>query len=426
MSNKLTFDLRFIQTIVELAKKLNKETFEIRKVTDFQVFRKSHHVSKHEIELAGGWKVLMSKHFPRPRDLWEVSASRQVRQHKSKLDRAYGDREFFYDQFQKGLAKTLADCPLIIYKPNKLVRQLTEIKRMLFAQVADSHNGAHVLKPEVAGKNEYNWLVCARRHAYFAQAIAGYKLPHRGETSLRLGLNGDIMAGLIHNQEWFVDLLVNQFAGSLHVLVQFITFLSDKFNFVEIDCTTGNHARSVAKGSSGRALVQKYDSYETMLYLALRQVVERCCTNVKINIPMAPYAEFDLFGHSYLQTHGDTVFSMSNPGSKLDIGSLHAQVNKLNVSRENKPPLDVVMLGHYHTPTLQMTETGSFLLINGTIMGLDPFAQGIGFHGNAPAQLMFEATEEYALGDFRVEKLGAADGDASLDKIIIPFKGSIE
>jgi len=428
-TEKLTFDLRFIQTITELAKKLDKQPHEIRRTSDFVRHREKHHVTRHELELNGTWTELKNKHFPKPRDLMVESATRQVKRYKNKLDRTVGDTEFLNREFLESLEGILNKVPLIHHKAHKsdtLLPRTKPIKRVLFAQLSDPHMGANVLAPEVAGRNEYNWTISARRHAYFARAIGDYKLQHRSETSLRLGLNGDIIAGLIHNQEWFVDLLVNQFAGALHTLVQFITYLSDKFGFIEIDCTSGNHGRNVAKGTAGRALVQKYDSYETVLYLSLKQIIEQSCTNVKINISMAPFAEFEIFGHSYIQTHGDTFFSMPNPGSKLDMNYLRSQMDRINSARENNKTLDVVLLGHYHTPTVQMTETGKFIIINGTLMGLDPFAQGIGINGNCPAQMMFEATEEHAVGDFRVEKLLGADKNDKLDEIIKPFKGGIE
>lgn len=426
-SDKLTFDLRFIQTITELAKKLNKQPHEIRRTSDFLSNRENHHVTKHEIELHGTWSELMRKHFPRPRDLMVESASRQVRGYKRRLDRTVGDTEFLNEEFRKNFAKLLEKNPLIVHKSRPETKlKLEPIERVLFAQLSDTHNGANILKAEVAGRNEFDWTISSRRHAYFARAIGDYKLQHRATTSLRLGLNGDIIAGLIHNQEWYVDLLVNQFAGALHILAQFVTYLSNKFAFIEIDCTTGNHGRNIAKGTAGRALVQKYDSYETMLYLSLKQISERSCDNVKINIPMAPFAEFEVFGHSYIQTHGDTFFSMPNPGSKLDMNNLRSQMDRINSAREDTKTVDVILLGHYHTPTVQMTETGKFIIINGTLMGLDPFAQSIGIHGNCPAQMMFEATKDHAVGDFRVEKLGDADKDKDLDRIIAPFTGRIE
>jgi hypothetical protein len=232
------------------------------------------------------------------------------------------------------------------------------------------------------------------------------------------------MAGVIHNQEWFVDLLSTQQVGTIHLLSQFISYLAGHFSSVKVLCSSDNHGRAMHKSAKDRGTTHKWDNYITPVYVALREAMRYKHKNVSFVIPKTPYVIADIQGHLFFQTHGDTVINVGNPGTSLNMRGINEQINRLNSSNlGGNRHFDAICVGHVHVPTVQLTDSGTNLIINGTLSGADPYAQSIGIFSNNAAQQIFEVTKEHAVGDMRFIKVVAADKDASLDKIIEPYDG---
>ena len=290
--------------------------------------------------------------------------------------------------------------------------------RTIVAQLSDTHYGANIKKSEMHGINQYNWTIAARRTAYYIQQIIQYKPEYRKNTDVVLQLNGDIIAGLIHDQE-IVDLLAIQFVESMNILSQAISLLAANFNNVTIICTSGNHGRNIGKLNKGRATTTKWDSYEYMLYKALEKIFTGV-EHVKFIIPKSPFAICKIYGYNILTTHGDTFLNVGNPGSSINIKSITTQINNINSGKllKNNEKVDVVCVGHTHTSFIQVLQNGTKLINNGCLVGTDPYAQSLGIITSTPAQILFECTPEFAVGDIRIIYVSSADEDSSLDKLI--------
>jgi hypothetical protein len=156
-----------------------------------------------------------------------------------------------------------------------------------------------------------------------------------------------------------------------------------------------------------------------MVHLGL-EAAFRQAKDVSFNIPMTPYTNFKVFNHEFMLTHGDTYFKVGNVSKTINIESLTAQVNALNASRSisSLKPIDVVMVGHVHTPLATTLKNDTELVVNGTASGLDPYAQSIGISSNKPVQTIFEVTPEYSVGDYRRVHLLDAGNNPKYDKII--------
>jgi len=278
----------------------------------------------------------------------------------------------------------------------------------------------------MGGINNFNWNIAARRMGLFAEQVVQYKPQHRKETDLVIAINGDIIAGVIHDQEWFADLLTKQVAGSIKLLTQFVSYVAGHFNKVKVVCTVGNHGRAMHKSSKSRASTHKWDSYETMIYLALKYAIEAKHKNVTCEIPETPYCIVDIQNHKFFITHGDTVLNVGNPGSSINMKSINTQINRLNSSELTEGSFAGILVGHVHCPTVQVTDNGTVLLINGTLSGADAYAQSIGIMGNQPTQMLFEVTKEHAVGDIRFIRLQQADKQENLENIIEPLKENLE
>jgi hypothetical protein len=232
---------------------------------------------------------------------------------------------------------------------------------------------------------------------------------------------------MINDQEWFADLCTIQFAGTLDILVQGISYLATHFKSVKVEWTTGNHGRAMHKSSKDRAATHKWDSYESTIGLAIKRVVESVHKNVKVHIPTTPYNIVEIQGHLFFITHGDTVFSLGNVGSSINMKNLNTQISKLNASELGgaNRKFAGVLCGHVHVSTVQLTESGCMMMINGCLSGLDPYAQSIGVFSSIPTQQLVEVTEDYAVGDIRMIQVSNADSMKSLDQIIQPFSGKL-
>jgi hypothetical protein len=185
--------------------------------------------------------------------------------------------------------------------------------------LSDLHFGAH-LKPEEC-PFEYDTVQESRRLGRVVEQVADYKRQYRNETKLIIHLLGDIIQGQLHDQRDGEPLAL-QFAASVHYLVQAVMFLASQYSSVEVYCQTGNHGRNMSRHPD-RAVIQKFDSIETMVYVAMKAaILNSGVTNCKINIPKTPYYTVQLFDAKGLFTHGDTVLKPGYPGRSIQVDNL--------------------------------------------------------------------------------------------------------
>lgn len=407
----------FIEDMNRVADKLKKPVDEVSR----DQFLKNTDWTRHQLDKVGHFTDLRNMFFPKPHDMKVKHGARLINSYRNKIAKQHGEHAFIQEEFVKSLDEVLAKYPLTFHKPvpKKKKSKSKKKDRVLVAHISDTHFGAKIDKDEVQ-INEFNWSIAARRMALFADQIVNYKPQYRKDTKLHLVVNGDIIAGVIHNQEWFADLMSYQFAGALSILGQFISYCAQHFDEVEVTCTTGNHERFMHKSDKKRATTHKFDSFGTHIYVALKGKMEKH-HNVKINIPKAPYAVIQELGHTVFATHGDTVLNVGLPGNSLNMASINNQINKLNASELIAEKFDVIMVGHVHTPTLQLLENGCMLVVNGCLSGVDPYAQSIGITTSNPTQQIFEMTVDHAVGDIRLIQVKDADQQKDLDKIIKPY-----
>lgn len=405
----------FAESIELVAEDLELEPSEVTKA---QYFAHEDALPEWDVRKLGGFTALKRLTHPEPTEGLNVRAGAKLAaNHRAKLDREYGQALFVQQAILDKLPEVLAANPVRVHPPQPKARKApTPNLRTLVADLSDTHFGSNIELLETHGINEFNWQIAANRLAQFCEQIATFKPEHRAHTDLVLQLNGDILAGMIHNQEWFVDLLTTQFSGSLSILSQAISYLATKFKAVRVVCTPGNHGRAMHKESKSRATTHKWDSYENMLYLSLRMVLAKH-PNVSFLIPEAPFALYQVQGHWVFQTHGDTVLNVGMPGRSINMADINAQVNKISASSLVGPAdrISVVSVGHVHVPTVQLLESGATVVINGCLSGADPFANAIGVFTSNPTQMLFESTPDHAVGDIRMIRLN----DAPNQEIIV-------
>jgi predicted phosphodiesterase len=236
-------------------------------------------------------------------------------------------------------------------------------------------------------------------------------------------LGGDLIGGIIHNQEGNdYDVITHQVNGALSYFIQAFNHLKAFYPKVRVVCQPGNHGRMMHKASKDRAMSQKYDSYENIIFYALAKKFENDA-KVEIVVPKTPYADVMVQGHRLFMSHGDTVFVTGNPGKSINTESIDKQVLRTNADqvKNGGKPFEVFVFGHVHQAAHFQVSSGAHIIINGSMIGTDSFAQAVGIMTNNPVQVMWEMNSKFAVGDSRWLFVSAADKDARYEKIIKPY-----
>lgn len=293
------------------------------------------------------------------------------------------------------------------------------VERLVHVVISDTHFQS-LIDPQECPV-EYGAVQESRRIGKVAAQVADYKRQYRGETKLRVKLLGDLFQNQLHDQREGSPLAV-QFAATLHYLTQIIMFWSREYPEVEVLCVSGNHGRNKMRHME-RAVQQKWDSIETMVYVALQAAVQAAkLTNVKVNIGMRPYATETVFDQKAFWTHGDTVLKPGYPGKNIHVGALYQQICRWNAARHIEGPFQMFGVGHVHFGSITNMPGQIVMLTNGCLVPPDAFALSIGAPDVTCGQYMFESVRGHICGDQRFINVDDADSDAGFNKIVAPFK----
>jgi len=363
-----------------------------------------------------------------PQEITAAKVERVELIETAKLNRKYENLEAYDASFLKHLRKTITNSyskyPLTItpFKPSTKPNQGRDQERELNVVLSDLHLQSMIKKAETG--NEYGAEQEARRLAFIAQQVANYKLDHRDHTNLNVLLLGDIIQNQLHDPRDGTP-IAWQMQAAVYLLTQVVGYWASAFKQVTVYCATGNHGRNTSRHKT-RASTEKWDSLETEIYYSLKCLFNNTAPNVKVVMPQTPWVDFATLGHHVYATHGDTVFSPGNPGKTVDVQRLEVQVNKANASRVSRrrrqAPYEVFVAGHVHRGLEVYLDSGTTVFINAPLCPPDGFANSIGIYNTQCGQWLWETTNEYAIGDHRLIRVGEEqDKDRKLDKIIKPF-----
>lgn len=294
-----------------------------------------------------------------------------------------------------------------------------KIKRVHTLVLSDLHFGSD-LKGDETGTADYGIIEEARRFASVIREAATYKKQYRKDTKLIVVLAGDIIENSMHDPRTGA-VIAEQCCRAIHLLTQGIAYLAQFYPEVQVECATGNHDRITSR-HHGRAVHQKFDSYSTIIYYAIKSSLAGN-KHITVNIPKTPLSSYTVFGKRIGVTHGDTVIKTGGVYSTVNVKSLEAQVNKINSALPDKEEYAAIIYGHLHILHTIFLNNGCVLIGNGALPPPDPFAVSIGNFESNNGQWMFESVEGHPVGDMRAIRTGREyDKDASLDKIIKPWE----
>lgn len=242
-------------------------------------------------------------------------------------------------------------------------------------QFSDWHWGEIVDPDQVGGVNKFNRSIARRRVRVLYDTIVDLCFHHMTNPNYPgcvVAINGDMITGLLHDDlretndgpiMWSVIEVENQLIGMINALAK-------KFPKVFVCCTPGNHGRNTPKP---RAKNSVYDSYEWLIFTHIEQYF-RSSPKVDVHVPNGVDAHFQVFGHRFMQTHGDRLGVKGGDGIIGAIGPITRGAIKVGAQqRACGRDFDTLMIGHYHIYIPRGDATA--VMCNGCLIGPNEYSQ---------------------------------------------------
>jgi len=426
---------KIVFEIQRVARKQNKSPY-LLKQSEFLSVSKGN-IYLLDLYRFGGYKTIVGKYFHDDvqKDHTKIREFQNHIKHVKKLEKITGNM----DAFRKKVVKDVGDIVSRISIQevnldsketqkfiNSFRRKQSDSERRSIATIwSDHHFGTNVDPEEVGWRNEFNWNIGARRLALLCNQIATYKIEKREfHDELVIFLIGDNIGGVLHDQEGpSYDLLINQINGTTSYYKQAISYLKNYYKKIRVVCQPGNHGRVMHKANKARATCQKYDSFENIIFYSLSMMFKND-DQVKFIVSKSPYSDVKIRNTRIYATHGDTMFHTGNVGKIINMRNIEQQVDRINSGERStgKEQFSIIVVGHVHHPMATQVSNGVSVIVNGSLIGSDPFAMSCGLSMSAPTQVVWELTDNYAVGDMRLIHVASGDNDKSLEKIIRPYK----
>jgi hypothetical protein len=254
---------------------------------------------------------------------------------------------------------------------------------MLFA--SDWHWGEVVEAAQVNGVNEYHLGIAHRRARTLIQTtihILKDCFAKPNYPGIVLVLGGDMVSGDIHdelvqtNELPMMPTLVDVYG----VLVEAIRSLQAAFGRVAVVGVAGNHGRTTRKPHMKN---RAFTNFDWLLYKFLEKAFEGEPA-VTFLIPDGPDCLFEVQGHRYFLTHGDS-FS-GGDGIIGAIGPIVRGDHKTRSRANNTAQgYQTMLLGHWH----QTIPIPNKVIVNGSLKGYDEYASRRVFGFEPPQQMLW-------------------------------------
>lgn len=239
---------------------------------------------------------------------------------------------------------------------------------------SDWHWGEVINAAEVGGVNEFNAEIGKKRAHKLVETTIDLAYNHMGRAKAEypgivICLGGDMMGGDIHEELAKTnDRTPMQSINELtDVLGAAIDTMAGKFGKVFLPCVVGNHGRSTKKMQMKQRV---FTSYEWNVYCNLERYF-RASKHIQFMIPPESDAVFNVYGHRYLLTHGDSLGVKGGDGiigaiGPIMRGSMKVHRSEAQIGRD----FDTMLCCHWHQ---YLTLPG--LIVNNSFKGYDEYAR---------------------------------------------------
>jgi hypothetical protein len=260
---------------------------------------------------------------------------------------------------------------------------------------SDWHYGEVVNPDEVGGVNKFNMHIAKKRVARLVDVTIDLCFNHMGRSKVPypgivVCLGGDMIGGDIHEELMATnDRTPHQSVNDLTDLIAGgLERMADKFGRVFVPCVVGNHGRSTRKP---RMKGRVFTNYDWSIYCNLERHFR---DDKRIRFSISPGADnhFEIFGHRFLLTHGDSLGTKGGDGiigamgpilrGALKVGRSEAQIGR---------DFDTLLIGHWHQ---YIPHPG--LVCNNSLKGYDEFAMlALRAKPTRPSQALFFVHPEH-------------------------------
>lgn len=250
------------------------------------------------------------------------------------------------------------------------------------AMLSDTHWDIVVRPEDVAGVNEYNRGIATERTKTWALELAG--LPDTGPRADIDGLvllwGGDMMPGPIDDAHLVgsEDTILGTLLYWSEQAAAAIRLQADAYGRVHVVVVVGNHGRLTLKK---RTHLKARDNLDWHLAHLVRREL-RGDDRVTWQIDEAPDAEFTVYQHRHVLTHGDQTKGGGG------IGGVFPPIMRMVARKQQRQAalgraFDHLWLGHFH-----QVINGPGWSCNGSLIGYDSFAADNNFLAEPPAQIV--------------------------------------
>lgn len=258
----------------------------------------------------------------------------------------------------------------------------------------------------------------ARRFGKVVTDTCEFKPRYRNDTELFVHVAGDLIEGDLHDHREAAT-QTEQFGAAAFYLIQAAQAFSKAFPRVTFRCVPGNHGRNKRRHPE-RAVSQKWDSFENMVYLAFKYATASL-PNVRVEIPYSPYYTYRSFNKTGFVTHGDTVLDVGFPSETINIKKIRNQINEWNAGATHH---DLFFVGHVHCGALVHIPSGPTFLSNSCLVPPNSYAISRGISRAKCGQWLWEAVPDHICGDSRFLVVDeTTDKDRYYERVIRPFEG---
>lgn len=418
-----------LNDIIAAIKAVNEE-IHISKIKVGDIVEHDESITEWDIRKLGGLNSIKSSKFPEEdKDLVGTTNLKKTNSYIKKLENQLGNKLSLQEELTKVVEANVQPLGKIPFKKHKTVKG--SLRREVVAMLNDTHVGLIVDPEEIGELNSFDFKEAGRRFAYFIKEVADYKPHVRSEVKkLHLILNGDMIAGIIHGLDTKgIHLLIHQKNALFHILTHGITFLAQEFKDIEVHGIAGNHCRATHKGHGQRPVSEIYDSLVNDVFFGI-SVAFRNNPRIGFNFPKTPYGFINLPGGRAMFAHGDHVFSkaIGNVGTAINVKALSIAIKNFNSGEvvKGNAPIKLLLLGHVHCYAHFITDDGVEVYIAPSLSGADSYSHSLTINTNFAAQVVFESTPDFILGDSRLIRVLKADNISELDKIIPQYNKELK
>lgn len=247
--------------------------------------------------------------------------------------------------------------------------------------ISDLHVEEPVDPESVNGLNEYSPAIASMRMGHvFRNALRLTDICARDSKikTIWMGLAGDTITNYLHPENAELNELPPEEAAELaqNLIASGIEFwLKESPYKIIIDCVAGNHGRMTQKPRNGN---HSGTSIETFMYFNLAKYF-RNNPRVEIRVARSKMLYRRFFENFTMRViHGDDI------GYQGGIGGVTIPIRKKIAAWDKSIRADLTVMGHFH----QRIDGGDFL-VNGSLIGYNAYAQGMGASPEEPCQSFF-------------------------------------